>query len=379
MMFRTFFAIFSFFCLIVFNLYVLSKAPEEIEKRVRSKVVEVFNANEVKNISYDLDGRDLTLVGNVVNKKEKKTAGMLYRDIIGVRKVSNNIIFQRTKKSKKIKAKSSNATKETKKIIKEKEIPKFDHQYTTIFAYQDDVLSIEGLIPSEEEKQNLILFSKELGFKSVKERTLISDKNPNNWFLATKYSLRLLKNLQSGSLSIVGENVSLEGKSIDEKSSWSKIKDKKKLPSNFNIKENVKFKKVVKKISKKEKSYNCKNLSKDLNKLNIQYKTGSALLKKDSIDVLRSMIGPLKQCSKLKVWVVGHTDNSGDQKTNKELSLVRSRTAIYYLVDGGINKKRFEAIGAGSERPIASNKTQAGKAKNRRIEFVVRELNEGRK
>ena len=73
--------------------------------------------------------------------------------------------------------------------------------------------------------------------------------------------------------------------------------------------------------------------------------------------------------------VVGHTDTEPIKKSswkdNLELSAQRALSVTRYLMDHGIPDKQVEASGCGSARPVASNSTADGKAKNRRVEIVV--------
>jgi outer membrane protein OmpA-like peptidoglycan-associated protein len=76
----------------------------------------------------------------------------------------------------------------------------------------------------------------------------------------------------------------------------------------------------------------------------------------------------------LSTWSIqGYTDNSGSNKMNKKISLGRAQSVLNYFVSKGIAKNRFKIAGLGSSNPIASNKTEAGKAKNRRV--VIKRLN----
>ena len=79
------------------------------------------------------------------------------------------------------------------------------------------------------------------------------------------------------------------------------------------------------------------------------------------------------------VLVGGHTDSqrilSGRYKTNWELSAARAFAVIEFFTDQGMNPQRFEARGYGEHRPVASNETEEGRARNRRIEIrLVREV-----
>jgi len=78
-----------------------------------------------------------------------------------------------------------------------------------------------------------------------------------------------------------------------------------------------------------------------------------------------------------QVDVVGHTDTDPIRKTkdkwkdNWELSAERALTVARYLIQRGIAEDKIRAVGCGESRPIASNSTASGKAKNRRVEIVV--------
>jgi OOP family OmpA-OmpF porin len=73
-----------------------------------------------------------------------------------------------------------------------------------------------------------------------------------------------------------------------------------------------------------------------------------------------------------KIEVAGHTDNVGSAKKNKALSQKRAESCRLYLVGKGVDASRIRAVGHGQARPVASNKTEDGRSKNRRIE--AREL-----
>ena len=69
--------------------------------------------------------------------------------------------------------------------------------------------------------------------------------------------------------------------------------------------------------------------------------------------------------------LAGHTDNVGSDDANMKLSKDRAEAVKDYLVSKGANPSRIEATGYGETQPIASNKTAAGRAKNRRVEFTL--------
>jgi OOP family OmpA-OmpF porin len=103
----------------------------------------------------------------------------------------------------------------------------------------------------------------------------------------------------------------------------------------------------------------------------ITFKTNSANLTKKSYDVLDRAVQVLGDYPDTRIEISGHTDNVGKDEYNKELSQKRADAVKEYFVNKGIKAERLTAIGFGMEKPIADNKTKAGKAKNRRTEFKL--------
>ncbi len=103
----------------------------------------------------------------------------------------------------------------------------------------------------------------------------------------------------------------------------------------------------------------------------ILFDTGKAEVKAESAPAMEIIAQYLNSHKDEKVVVVGHTDNTGDFDANLELSLARAEAVIAKLVaDYGVNKEQLKAFGAGSVAPVASNATELGRAKNRRVEIV---------
>ena len=72
-----------------------------------------------------------------------------------------------------------------------------------------------------------------------------------------------------------------------------------------------------------------------------------------------------------KVRIEGHTDNKGDPLRNLKLSQSRAEAVVKYLVGKGIAADRLDAAGFGEQRPLADNKTEDGRAQNRRVDITV--------
>jgi len=78
----------------------------------------------------------------------------------------------------------------------------------------------------------------------------------------------------------------------------------------------------------------------------------------------------MKAEPEMKVSIEGHTDNTGDPAANKKLSERRAKAVQESLVAKGIAAARLSSRGWGQEKPVADNRSEEGKAKNRRVEII---------
>lgn len=104
---------------------------------------------------------------------------------------------------------------------------------------------------------------------------------------------------------------------------------------------------------------------------NILFATNSFELSDMSKIIIDEFIEFLRINSKIKISIDGHTDNVGDKKDNLTLSENRARAVYEYIVARGIGKNRLSYKGYGENKPIASNNTEEGRARNRRTEFLI--------
>lgn len=104
--------------------------------------------------------------------------------------------------------------------------------------------------------------------------------------------------------------------------------------------------------------------------LYINFDTDKATIRADGKPTVDEITTLLKKDSSLKLAIEGHTDNSGDAKRNKELSQQRADAVVASLLAAGIDNSRLSASGMGDTRPMANNKDEQGRSKNRRVELV---------
>jgi OOP family OmpA-OmpF porin len=103
----------------------------------------------------------------------------------------------------------------------------------------------------------------------------------------------------------------------------------------------------------------------------IAFETGSAAITKSGQTVLKAVVAPLKAAGAARVVIGGYTDSVGEAKANLTLSRSRANSVKVYLVKRGVSAKRLIVRGYGETKPIAPNTNEAGRRKNRRIEFTV--------
>lgn len=108
----------------------------------------------------------------------------------------------------------------------------------------------------------------------------------------------------------------------------------------------------------------------------IEFDTAKATIKPVSFPILDEVVRLLKANPSIKkVSIEGHTDSRGARDMNMKLSDDRSKSVMQYLIDkGGIDAGRLSAQGFGPDKPVDDNKTDAGRQKNRRVEFHIVEL-----
>ena len=103
----------------------------------------------------------------------------------------------------------------------------------------------------------------------------------------------------------------------------------------------------------------------------IQFENGKATIKKTSYKILDDIAKIFIDNSNYIIEVQGHTDNVGKHDYNVDLSERRAQAVRTYLIGKGVPAERLSAHGYGPDKPIADNKTSAGRAKNRRVEFNI--------
>lgn len=107
----------------------------------------------------------------------------------------------------------------------------------------------------------------------------------------------------------------------------------------------------------------------------LKFAPGKIAIAQKYFDLLSRLKTGLEQYPNRKIIIEGHTDNKGDAKANRELSLKRAEVVRDFLTAAGMNGGRLKALGYGEIRPIASNDYERGRAMNRRIDIIIQPKN----
>jgi outer membrane protein OmpA-like peptidoglycan-associated protein len=105
----------------------------------------------------------------------------------------------------------------------------------------------------------------------------------------------------------------------------------------------------------------------------ISFATGKSDIQPRLKPILEQFAQGVNQQASMEVKIVGHTDNTGSDAINQPLSVRRAESARDYLVARGVAASRISTEGRGSREPIADNATEAGRARNRRIDIYLAE------
>ena len=137
------------------------------------------------------------------------------------------------------------------------------------------------------------------------------------------------------------------------------------------------YKLAIVEVAAMQQVVSANKLLDELNKngfiaLYINFDTNKAELKADGQATVKEIVAMLKAAPAMKISVEGHTDNVGAAAANKSLSENRAKSVMTAVVAGGIAANRLSAAGFGADKPIADNRSEDGRAKNRRVELVKR-------
>jgi OOP family OmpA-OmpF porin len=233
-------------------------------------------------------------------------------------------------------------------------------------------LTLTGYVPDNNVHAALVTAA---GRKFFSEKVVDNLKTsvgaPSGFANAVVSALGALARLSTGTLVVSDREVKLSGDAFyDAAPAQIRANLVKDFPQGWQVKMDISVKPAAAPVD----ATVCQQLlSELLAKGTIRFESGLSTLDPDSAGLLDHLIETALRCPTINIEVAGHTDTNGTDAFNQMLSEKRAQAVTDYLVKAGLPAGRFTAVGYGSTQPVASNDTDEGKARNRRIELVVKE------
>ncbi|MFG1393136.1 OmpA family protein [Xanthobacter agilis] len=243
-----------------------------------------------------------------------------------------------------------------------------------VFAVRRDGegLTVSGFFPDE--KTHLALLAaleRDFLKEKVNDLSAIGGGAPAGFLPAAVAGLSGLARVANGELTITDTQLRLSGSALRGRAA-SEIENelKRDLKSSFVAETVLDVTAPGALVGAQE----CQGLISDLmGRGTILFDTGSARIDRHSLGLLDRLAFVLQRCPSAVVDVAGHTDAVGEAAANQRLSEARAVAVAGFLADAGIARERLTTSGHGASQPVALNDTEAGRAQNRRIVFVVKE------
>jgi OOP family OmpA-OmpF porin len=223
---------------------------------------------------------------------------------------------------------------------------------------------VSGTVPDEVTRVQVLTRLRELygAERVVDQLTLGAVVAPPQWSQHVQKVLSpSLKQVTHGQLSMQGNIIDLKGEVSNEAARQQVASDMAAtLNPTYTVRNGLR-------VAAQEQSLVDQTLGNRI----IEFEAGSAVLRPNGTVILDEMAQALAKLKGKKVEVIGHTDAQGGRVANVALSLARAQAVKSYLVAKGLVADGINTTGLGPDRPVASNASDEGRARNRRIEFRV--------
>ncbi len=221
---------------------------------------------------------------------------------------------------------------------------------------------VAGTVPDEATRNAILAKVREVyGAERVLDQLGVGPVvAPPNWSgYVQKLVSPQLKQVSRGQLNINGNNIELKGEVANESQRQQLAAD---MATSLNPTYAVRN---ALRVAAQEQTVIDATLANRI----IEFEPGSSVLRPAGRNILDEMAATLLKLGNRPVEVIGHTDSQGARDTNVVLSLARADAVRTYLANKGIAPSLISTSGSGPDRPVASNDTPEGRARNRRIEF----------
>lgn len=324
----------AIFILMLFGLPKLSPLiTERIEKAVNTNL----QASGFNWVYATVTDRDVDLLGATRSPEARYAALQTVRDHWLVKNVQDNIE------------------------------PKPVFPYTMDMQWNGRALTLKGYVPSHEDKTQLLEHIKALfGDNADVSGLALAVGAPDAWMTVNQQLLAKLSTLPLANIHVSNNRIDITGKVSQTHEIQAFNETINTIAGNsFIVESHLLAADYAKQVCSKR--FNAL-----LQKEKIRFKSNEAIIDRRSDLLLTRLADNAVLCADSKITIVGFTDNVGEYVENMKLSYERAEAVKARLFhQGGIPLERLKAIGKGASEPIDSNNSAAGRANNRRIEFIV--------
>ena len=417
-----------------FGIYQM-KSPA-IQADIKQRVGEALESNSLDWVEYEVDGRDVTLSG-VADSAQMAQHAVDTADIYGLNSLTSNITFGGNSNTAGSSADSGDNINDAKQSQSEGGTSSIDSSASTAITQTPAPVSentqnpenasdiaekpadvavqevatkgvaalpitmnisrdesgeyiFNGTVPDMELKQTIDQHLVSVGAdpaKAVWQVELSTAKAPENWEGNILNSISSVQLLEEGQADLDGNQAVIKGTAVSQDASDAAEVFAQKIAGDYTTEMNFSISEVKpdNSNSKAEElplvgsdQYAAKFCQTEFNALlkqqKIVFESGSSNLQSVSTSLLDKISEVSARCPTQGIQVHGYTDSRGAASANKKLSKSRAEAVVVYLAQKGVDKERLIAIGHGEKNPVATNKTEAGRAQNRRIKLIVKGL-----
>ena len=307
----------------------------------------------------DMSGNVATLTGEAASEKTKNEIGTLAAN---------------TKCSKCAKKKTWHEVRNNMSVRKAPVLPSQSPYTFSAIKTENGRVVLNGYVQSEEQRQR-VLNRANAAYSSVLDRKVrVATGAPNaDWENVLNQNIDDLKLLDTGRFNMEDTNSVISG-TTGTTDNRDAINKRAAALANYTGAASITVPDAASvNVGQIKSASVCQAILDDLKsgkKINFAYDKAE-IRGAESFDLLNSLASAAKQCSAFTVKIEGHTDSDGSEDYNQRLSEARANLVVAYLSENGVERKRMIATGFGEVKPIGDNTTDAGKAQNRRIEFLV--------
>ena len=322
--------------IVLLLLFAVPRYLKSIPETLTKKVSKNLSDKQLNWTAVRANGRDIILSGVAPSIEEHHKAIQSAKDVFAVRDVIDNIS------------------------------PEVITPYTLNITINKKELKVDGYMPTKEDKKKLLSLIKERYPKqNLVDGIDIGTGNPASWNELISTIMEGLKGLDTASVHIVDDEVQISGKIKTQK-------EKDIFTATLKNFENNPYKINTHIVSMDRPIIVCQEkFNTLLSKQKIKFASNKSTIAAESNKVLKELSFISSLCPQANMVIVGYTDSLGNDEKNKKLSFERAQAVVSRLFQEGVELERMKALGEGESKPIADNKTEEGRAKNRRIEFKV--------